>query len=66
MSKLYKVQDLETKEIYLFTLEDILEEINRDHSEDFESYTEENWKQGWEDWVEGYGYWTRQNIGENE
>ena len=52
MSK-YKVKCLETGTIYCFTVDDILDEINRDRSENFTPYTVEDWREGWSEWCEG-------------
>ena len=55
MSK-YKVKCLETGAIYGFTVNDILDEINRDHGDDFTPYTVKDWREGWSEWCEGYTY----------
>ena len=39
-----------------WTLEDILEEINRDRSNEWTPYDETDWKEGWNEWVEGEFY----------
>ena len=40
---------LETIEVW--TMKDVLHEINRDHSEAFTPYDETDWKEGWKEWV---------------
>jgi hypothetical protein len=49
----YKVKDLHTGEIHNWTLSQVLEEINRDTSEDWTPYDETDWKEGWNTWAEG-------------
>lgn len=48
-----KVKDLNSDHIYTWTMEQVLEEINRDHSEEWENYTELDWFEGWYEWCEG-------------
>lgn len=55
MSK-YKVKCLETGTSYGFTVNDILDEINRDRSDGFTPYTLNDWREGWSEWCEGYTY----------
>ena len=38
----------------VWSLEDILSEINRDHSECWKPYNEEDWEQGWDEWCTDY------------
>lgn len=54
---MYKVKNLETNQIEDWSIEQILDEINRDHSTEFTHHTEDDWEEGWEEWVEGYGYY---------
>lgn len=35
-----------------WSMDAILDEINRDHSEDFSDYIEEDWLEGWIEWEE--------------
>lgn len=51
--KKYKIKEIETGKILYWTLKEILEEINRDHSDDFTPYDETDWKEGWKEWCEG-------------
>ena len=39
-----------------WTLEEILEEINRDRSDAWTDYDENDWREGWNHWVEGEFY----------
>lgn len=39
-----------------WTLDEILEEINRDHSDQWTDYDETDWEEGWNEWVEGEFY----------
>ena len=38
----------------VWSLEDILSEINRDHSECWKPYNEEDWEEGWDKWCTDY------------
>jgi len=49
----YKVKDLNTNKVSDWTLADILSEINRDHSEEWEAYDATDWREGWDEWAEG-------------
>ena len=51
-----KVRYIETGEIREWTLEDILNEINRDRSSGWSDYDETDWFEGWNEWVEGESY----------
>ena len=51
-----KVRYIETGEIREWTLEDILNEINRDRSSGWSDYDEMDWFEGWNEWVEGESY----------
>ena len=53
----FKIKDLESGDIAIWSLFDVLEEINRDHSNEFENYTEANWRYGWNEWVVEEGYY---------
>tara|TARA_R110000824_G_scaffold3570_1_gene17015 strand:+ start:264 stop:449 length:186 start_codon:yes stop_codon:yes gene_type:complete len=52
-TKQYKVKDLNTNKVSDWTLADILSEINRDHSEEWEAYDAKDWREGWDEWAEG-------------
>lgn len=48
----YVVIDKEHKKIHLMTVDEILSEINRDHSEDWIDYDESDWREGMEQWTQ--------------
>ena len=50
---IYKIKDLHTGEIHAWTLSQVLEEINRDTSEEWTPYDATDWKEGWIAWAEG-------------
>ena len=51
--KKYKIKDLLSEATYEWTVRDILNEINRDRSSEWSAYDETNWREGWNQWVEG-------------
>ena len=48
-----QVIDMVTGKIITMEMPDILEEINRDRSEDWTNYDATDWREGWSEWVEG-------------
>ena len=46
MSKTYKIRDVEDGSVYNMTLPMILEELNRDRSEEWTDYDETDWREG--------------------
>ncbi len=46
MSRIYKLLDVEDGSVYNMTLPMILEEINRDRSEEWIKYDETDWREG--------------------
>ena len=46
----------ELERIEEWTLQDVLEEINKDRSDEWTDYDETDWKEGWNEWVEGEFY----------
>lgn len=52
----YKVRVIENDEIQEWSLNSILEEINRDRSSKWTYYNESDWKEGWNEWIEGEFY----------
>ena len=46
MNKLYKIRDVEDGSVYNMTLPMILEEINRDRSDEWMQYDETDWREG--------------------
>jgi len=55
---LIKVKDCSTGEILNWTLDEVLYEINRDHNNEWVDYDETDWREGWDDFVEGNGYYS--------
>jgi len=51
--KTYKVKHIESGNIFDWTLEQVLDEINRDHSDGWIPYDETDFMEGWNEWVEG-------------
>lgn len=35
-----------------WNIKQVLYEINRDHSEEFEEYDQTDWREGWNEWVD--------------
>lgn len=62
MGVVYRVKDLNTGRVRKWTLAQVLEEINRNHSEDWIPYGEGDWATGWFEWVEGNGHVTMINF----
>ena len=58
--QLFQVRDLYTNDIHYWTMKDVLEEINRDHSPDhggdWSDYNESDWQEGWRVFAEGDVY----------
>ena len=52
----YKIKELDTGKIKDWSMKEILYEINRDHSLEFQDYDENDWLEGWDEWVEGEFY----------
>jgi hypothetical protein len=46
MSKIYKIRDVEDGSVYKMTLPTILEELNRDRSDEWANYDETDWREG--------------------
>jgi len=46
MSKVYKIRDVEDGSVYMMTLPMILEELNRDRSDEWTDYDETDWLEG--------------------
>ena len=58
MSKVYKIRDVEDGSVYMMTLSMILEELNRDRSDEWTDYDET-------DWLEGLAEFTTYEVMEN-
>lgn len=52
-NKTITVKDISTGLCSDWTVQEIVNEINRDRSENWEDYTVEDWEEGWEQWCEG-------------
>ena len=48
----FVVKDRNTDMVSLWSLQDILDEINRDRSEEWSDYDASDWREGWEEWCE--------------
>jgi len=59
-----KVRDVETGKVLTWTLTQVLDEINRDRSEDWTDYSVSDWREGWEHWVQPDGYFELIEKGE--
>ena len=49
----YEIHEIETGRTFVWTISEILEEINRDRSEEWVDYDESDWLEGWDEWCEG-------------
>jgi hypothetical protein len=63
MTTKYKVETCESllndgyqKEMFFWTVDDILLEINRDRSDGWIDYNKSDWEEGWLSWGEGDWY----------
>lgn len=52
----FQILNLETQETFTWTLTEVLEEINRDRSDEWTDYNKEDWQEGWNHWIEGDYY----------
>jgi|TARA_A100001391_G_scaffold72215_1_gene46101 hypothetical protein len=50
------VRNIETGLTHTWDIDRVLEEINRDRSEEWQDYNETDWEEGWCEWVEGIDY----------
>tara|TARA_R100000951_G_scaffold114120_1_gene117696 strand:- start:10755 stop:10943 length:189 start_codon:yes stop_codon:yes gene_type:complete len=55
--KTYKILYIEENEIHEWSLQEIIEYINADRSNEWTDYNESDWKEGWDEWVKGEGYY---------
>jgi hypothetical protein len=51
-----RVKNNDTKEVMVWTIEQIIEEINRDRSDNWIDYDLSDWNDGWNEWCEGIYY----------
>lgn len=56
IKKTVKIYNLETKQVEDWPMSAVLDEINRDHSDNWTDYNESDWVEGWDEWVEGEFY----------
>jgi len=49
----YIIKDIMSGATYEWTIRDILNEINRDRSYEWTNYNETDWREGWDEWIEG-------------
>ena len=49
----HKIKDLLSGATFEWTVRDILNEINRDRSVEWTDYDVTDWREGWDQWVEG-------------
>jgi hypothetical protein len=54
----FKVKCLSTNQTHTWSLKEVLYEINRDRSYEWTDYTTNDFKEGWNTWVEGCGFYT--------
>lgn len=52
----YTVMDIETKKTFAWTSKEMLQEINRDTSDEWTDYNVGDLFEGWYEWVEGEFY----------
>lgn len=50
----FLVKDNSDGQVFWWTLTEILQEINRDRSDDWTPYDASDWCEGWDQWVDGY------------
>lgn len=59
---IYKIKNLETGEIEIWDTRKVLAEINRDRSDSWREYDEDDdVVSAWKNWVESEEYWQMQN-----
>lgn len=54
--KRFQILNIESKQIEHWTIEQILNEINRDRSEEWTKYDQNDWQEGWRVWIENEGF----------
>jgi len=48
----YLIKNRETKKIRVWSLQQVVNEINRDRSDEWTPYNKTDWKEGWKNFVE--------------
>ena len=56
MSRTFLIKDLFDDKTFVWTIEQMLQEINRDRSDTWENYNSKDFLEGWNEWVEGNYY----------
>jgi hypothetical protein len=51
LDKTYIIRDIEYNTTFQMSLEEILQEINRDRSENWQDYDETDWREGLTEWT---------------
>lgn len=51
-----KILNLETQVVENWSIEEVINEINRDRTEQWQDYDSTDWRVGWAEWVEGEFY----------
>ena len=59
----YVIKDKETDKLRLWSIKQILSEINRDRSGDWTPYNKKDWKEGWNFWVKDDDFSTLELLG---
>ena len=57
-NKKFFIKDLYTGATQVWSIQEILREINRGHSDEYTPYNETDWKEGWNEWVEWDEYYS--------
>src|SRR5690349_18982177 len=52
----FVVRAMDTKQPLTWAVEQLIDEINRERTGDWSDFTPFNWRQGWDEFVEGQGY----------
>jgi len=52
----YKVRDMENGKEYIWSIKQMISEINRDRSDTWLPYDASDWMEGWKHWVEGEAF----------
>lgn len=53
----HNIYNVETKKVETWTIAQMLDEINRDHSDEFRTYDQTDYINGWKEWVENSGFY---------
>jgi hypothetical protein len=59
----YVIKDTETNKLRLWSIRQVLFEINRDRSDDWIPYNKKDWKEGWNFWIRDDVYNTIEMLG---